>query len=48
LNSRGTLGWRRHADGGRWTGRAVYAVTPTGGDTILIEAWLDAAHLEQR
>lgn len=44
------LDWRRQGDGEHagWYGRAVYAVTPAGGDTVLIEAWLDAAHLQQR
>lgn len=43
------LEWRKQ-DGtsSGWAGRAVYAVTPAGGDTVLIEAWLDAAQLQQR
>ena len=30
---------------GRWQGRVVYALTAGPGACVLVEAWLDAAHL---
>ena len=30
---------------GRWQGRVVYALTGGPGACVLVEAWLDAAHL---
>lgn len=40
------LRWAR-APGGAWRGQVAYAFL-RGGEVVLVEAWLDAAHLRRR
>jgi len=42
---RGTAEWRQDTDAGGWQGRVVYAVVE-GAATVLVEAWVHAAHLQ--
>jgi len=37
--------WRQDTDAGGWQGRVVYAVVE-GAATVLVEAWVHAAHLQ--
>ena len=37
--------WRQEGASGRWQGRVVYAVDDDGA-TVMVEAWVPAAHLE--
>lgn len=37
--------WRQDTEAGGWQGRVVYAVDE-GGSTVLVEAWVDARHLQ--
>jgi len=37
--------WHQDTDAGGWQGRVVYAVVE-GAATVLVEAWVHAAHLQ--